>query len=142
ALNLLPTRFAAVVLILASFVLFALEAKFATHGVLAMGGITTLVIGSLLLVDAPIPEMRVKLATALGGSSPLGIMTVYLMAVVRGATTGAGRSKWALSICSTLTSRLKPLREVQGGSVFRRNCGSSPDRNSLSAEFDQDSRGV
>ncbi len=43
ALNLLPTRFAAVVLILASFVLFALEAKFATHGVLAIGGITTLV---------------------------------------------------------------------------------------------------
>src|SRR5205814_972117 len=79
ALNLLPTRFAAVVLILASFVLFALEAKFATHGVLAMGGITTLVIGSLLLVDEPIPEVRVKLATALGVSMPLGIITVFLM---------------------------------------------------------------
>jgi membrane-bound serine protease (ClpP class) len=81
ALNLLPTRFAAVVLILASFVLFALEAKFATHGVLAIGGITTLVIGSLLLVDAPIPEMRVKLVTALGVSIPLGIITVFLMSV-------------------------------------------------------------
>ncbi len=81
ALNLLPTRFAAVVLILASFVLFALEAKFVTHGVLAIGGITTLVIGSLLLVDAPIPEMRVKLATALGVSIPLGIITVFLMSV-------------------------------------------------------------
>ncbi len=81
ALNLLPTRFAAVVLILASFVLFALEAKFATHGVLAIGGITTLIIGSLLLVDAPIPEMRVKLATALGVSIPLGIITVFLMSV-------------------------------------------------------------
>src|SRR5437879_2806114 len=81
ALNLLPTRFAAVVLILASFVLFALEAKFATHGVLAIGGITTLVIGSLLLVDGPIPEMRVKLATALGLSIPLGIITVFLMTI-------------------------------------------------------------
>ncbi len=56
-----PTRFAAVVLILASFVLFALEAKFATHGVLAIGGIVTLTLGGLLLVDAPIPEMRVHL---------------------------------------------------------------------------------
>src|SRR5437868_14878909 len=37
ALNLLPVRFAAVVLILASFVLFALDAKFMTHGVLAVG---------------------------------------------------------------------------------------------------------
>ena len=81
ALNLLPTRFAAVVLILASFVLFALEAKFATHGVLAIGGITTLVIGGLLLVDAPIPEMRVKLATALGVSIPLGVITVFLMTI-------------------------------------------------------------
>lgn len=81
ALNLLPTRFAAVVLIFASFVLFALEAKFATHGVLAIGGITTLVIGGLLLVDAPIPEMRVKFATALAVSIPLGAITVFLMSI-------------------------------------------------------------
>ncbi len=79
ALNLLPTRFAAVVLILASFVLFALEAKFATHGVLAIGGITTMVLGGLLLVDAPIPEMRVHLLTALAISIPMGIITVFLM---------------------------------------------------------------
>jgi len=44
ALNLLPTRFAAVVLILASFALFALEAKFATHGVLAIGGMATMIL--------------------------------------------------------------------------------------------------
>lgn len=81
ALHLLPIRFAAVVLIFASFVLFALEAKFATHGVLAIGGITILVIGALLLVDAPIPEMRVKLATALAVSVPLGAITVFLMTV-------------------------------------------------------------
>jgi membrane-bound serine protease (ClpP class) len=81
ALHLLPIRFAAVVLIFASFVLFALEAKFASHGVLAIGGITTLVIGALLLVDSPIPEMRVKLATALAVSVPVGLITVFLMTV-------------------------------------------------------------
>lgn len=81
ALHLLPIRFAAVVLIFASFVLFALEAKFATHGVLAIGGIATLVIGALLLVDAPIPEMRVKLATALAVGIPLGLITVFLMTI-------------------------------------------------------------
>ena len=81
ALNLLPTRFAAVVLILASFVLFALEAKFATHGVLAIGGIATMVLGGLLLVDGPIPEMRVHLLTALGVSLPLGVITVFLMGI-------------------------------------------------------------
>jgi len=81
ALNLLPTRFAAVVLIFASFILFALEAKFATHGVLAIGGIVTLTLGGLLLVDAPIPEMRVHLLTALAVSIPLGIITVFLMTI-------------------------------------------------------------
>jgi membrane-bound serine protease (ClpP class) len=78
---LLPVRFAAVVLILASFALFALEAKFATHGVLAIGGIVTLTLGGLLLVDAPIPEMRVHLLTALAVSIPLGLITVFLMSI-------------------------------------------------------------
>jgi membrane-bound serine protease (ClpP class) len=81
ALNLLPTRFAAVVLIFASFILFALEAKFATHGVLAIGGIVILTLGGLLLVDAPIPEMRVHLLTALAVSIPLGVITVFLMSI-------------------------------------------------------------
>jgi membrane-bound serine protease (ClpP class) len=81
ALNLLPVRFAALFLILGAFVLFALEAKFATHGVLTIGGITLLVMGGLLLVDGPIPEMRVRLVTALAVSIPLGIITAFLMSI-------------------------------------------------------------
>jgi membrane-bound serine protease (ClpP class) len=81
ALNLLPTRFAALVLIAGAFMLFALEAKFVSHGVLTIGGITLLVIGGLLLVDAPIPEMRVRLATALGVGIPLGMITSLLMSL-------------------------------------------------------------
>ena len=81
ALNLLPVRFAAVVLILASFALFALEAKFSAHGVLAIGGMVTMILGGLLLVDAPIPEMRVRFITALAVSIPLGAITVFLMSI-------------------------------------------------------------
>jgi membrane-bound serine protease (ClpP class) len=81
ALHLLPIRFAAVVLIFASFALFALDARFGTHGVLAIGGIATLVIGALLLVDSPIPQLRVKLVTALAVSIPLGGITVFLMSI-------------------------------------------------------------
>jgi len=81
ALNLLPVRFAAIVLIAGAFVLFALEAKFVSHGVLTVGGITLLVIGGLLLVDAPIPEMRVRLVTALSVSIPLGLITAFLMTI-------------------------------------------------------------
>jgi membrane-bound serine protease (ClpP class) len=81
ALNLLPTRFAALALIIGAFVLFALEAKFASHGVLTIGGIVLLTLGALLLVDAPIPEMRVHLLTALSVSIPLGIITAFLMSI-------------------------------------------------------------
>jgi membrane-bound serine protease (ClpP class) len=79
ALNLLPTRFAALGLILAAFALFAAEAKFASHGVLTVGGIALLTLGGLLLVDSPIPEMRVHLLTALAVSIPLGLITAFLM---------------------------------------------------------------
>jgi len=81
ALNLLPTRFAALVLILGAFALFAAEAKFASHGVLTVGGITLLTLGGLLLVDSPIPEMRVHLLTALAVSIPLGLITAFLMSI-------------------------------------------------------------
>jgi membrane-bound serine protease (ClpP class) len=81
ALNLLPIRFAALAMIIGAFVLFALEAKFASHGVLTIGGIALLTLGALLLVDAPIPEMRVHLLTALAVSIPLGIITAFLMSI-------------------------------------------------------------
>lgn len=81
ALNLLPTRYASFTLIMAAFVMFALEAKFATHGVLGIAGIALMTIGGLLLVDGPIPELRVKLWTALSVSIPLGAITVFLMSI-------------------------------------------------------------
>jgi membrane-bound serine protease (ClpP class) len=81
ALNLLPVRFAAVVMIIGAFALFAAEAKFASHGVLTTGGVVLLTLGGLLLVDGPIPEMRVHLTTALAVSIPLGIITAFLMSI-------------------------------------------------------------
>ena len=107
ALHLLPIRFAAVGLIFASFVLFALDAKFGTHGALAVGGIATLVIGALLLVDSPIPELRVKLATALAVSIPLGAITVFLMSIALQArrnkiTTGVEGLVGEIGVAQTL----------------------------------------
>ncbi|HUR79795.1 MAG TPA: nodulation protein NfeD [Thermoanaerobaculia bacterium] len=82
AFNLLPTRFAAFALILAAFVLFALEAKFTSHGILGTGGIVCMILGALTLVDGPIPEMRVKLLTAIAVSVPFGIIAMFLMTLV------------------------------------------------------------
>lgn len=82
ALDILPTRYAALALLLAAFALFALEAKFASHGVLGIGGVICMILGGLLLIDSPIPEMRVRLATTLAVSIPIGFITVFLMSLV------------------------------------------------------------
>lgn len=79
ALNLLPLRFAGVALIITAFVLFALEAKFATHGALGLGGTAVLILGALLLVDGPIPQMRIRLLTAVAVSVPFGLITMFLV---------------------------------------------------------------
>ncbi|HEX7150171.1 MAG TPA: nodulation protein NfeD [Thermoanaerobaculia bacterium] len=86
ALNLLPTRFAAVALLLAAFALFALEAKFTSYGILGTGGVICMILGGVLLVDGPIPELRVSLTTALAVSLPLGAIAVFLMMLVLRAT--------------------------------------------------------
>src|SRR6185369_155746 len=52
------------------------------HGVLGIGGVVCMVLGGLLLIDSPIPELRVKLATTLAVSIPIGFITVFLMSLV------------------------------------------------------------
>ena len=81
AFNLLPTRFAGIAMIMAAVVLFILEAKLATHGILGITGVVMMTLGALLLVDSPIPEMRVHLATALAVSIPFGAITIFLLTI-------------------------------------------------------------
>jgi membrane-bound serine protease (ClpP class) len=81
AMHLLPIRYAALAMILVAFLLFAAEAKFTSHGILTSGGIVLLTLGGLLLVDGPIPEMRVRFLTALAVSVPLGLITAFLMTI-------------------------------------------------------------
>jgi membrane-bound serine protease (ClpP class) len=88
ALNLLPLRFAGVALILTAFILFALEAKFATHGVLGVGGIAVMILGALLLVDGPIPQMRIRVLTAFAVSIPFGLLTLFLVDIAVRARRG------------------------------------------------------
>jgi membrane-bound serine protease (ClpP class) len=77
-LNLLPVRHTAIVLLVAAFVLMLLESKFTSHGVLAMAGIASLVVGLATLVDGPIPEMRVHTSTAVGAGLGFGAISFGL----------------------------------------------------------------
>ena len=81
ALSVLPIRGAAVALLILAFVLFILEAKFAAHGVLAVGGIIAMLFGSLLLVEGP-PEMRIRFTTALSVTLPFALISLALVYLV------------------------------------------------------------
>jgi membrane-bound serine protease (ClpP class) len=82
AFNILPVNLLGVALIIAALVLFILEAKVASHGILAALGIAAMVFGSLILVDSPLPEMRVHLATAVGVTLPFAAISVFLLRLV------------------------------------------------------------
>ncbi|HEY1809759.1 MAG TPA: nodulation protein NfeD [Acidobacteriaceae bacterium] len=81
SLNLLPVRYTSLALIAGALVLMVLEAKFPSHGVLALTGTVALVLGLLTLVAGPIPEMRVQLATAIAAGVAFGGITTFLVRI-------------------------------------------------------------
>jgi membrane-bound serine protease (ClpP class) len=81
SLNLLPVRYTSVMLLVAALILLLLEAKIPSHGVLAGAGIIALIIGTLTLVDGPIPELRVRLTTAIACGIAFGLITVFLVRI-------------------------------------------------------------
>jgi membrane-bound serine protease (ClpP class) len=87
-LNLLPVRHTAVALLIAAVIMMVLEAKFGSHGVLALAGIVSLILGLATLVDGPIPELRVHTATALGASLGFGTISFGLAWIALRARRG------------------------------------------------------
>jgi len=79
ALNLLPVRYTAVMLLVAAAALIVLEAKVGGHGALAIAGIVCLTFGMLTLVAAPVPEMNVHPWLAISVSAAFGTITVFLV---------------------------------------------------------------
>jgi len=80
-LAVLPINWSGAALLILGVAMFVLEAKFASHGVLGVGGTVAMVLGALLLVNGP-PELRIHLSTALAVSIPFAIITMFLVSLV------------------------------------------------------------
>jgi membrane-bound serine protease (ClpP class) len=61
SLQMLPVSFAGLALILFAIILFIAEIKVVSHGLLAVGGVISLLLGSLMLIESPAEYMRVSL---------------------------------------------------------------------------------
>ena len=82
AMHILPVNFAGLLLIFVALGLFILEAKYTSHGVLAVGGIVAMLLGALLLIHSPMTGAGVSLGTALGVTVPFAVIVVFLMRLV------------------------------------------------------------
>lgn len=60
AMQTLPVNYAGIVLIIFAVILFVAEIKVVSHGMLTVAGIISLVLGSLMLFESPIPALKVS----------------------------------------------------------------------------------
>lgn len=75
----LSANYAGVLMILLAVVLFILELKIASFGLLALGGIVALTLGSLMLFDPSVPYMRVSLGVII--PTVALVSAVFLVAI-------------------------------------------------------------
>jgi len=66
AIRVLPINFAGLALIVLAIILFILELKIVSYGLLTLGGIISFVIGSMILFDSPLPGFRIPIGTIIG----------------------------------------------------------------------------
>jgi len=81
AISVLPINWLGAALLVLAFTLFVLEVKFTSHGVLGAGGALAMVLGSVMLVESPVPELRIHWSTALAVTLPFSAITVFLLTI-------------------------------------------------------------
>ena len=83
SVQIVPVNIAGVVFIILAMVLFVLEAKIHSYGMLALGGIISMIVGGLMLVNVPAGEMPgVSLSVILPVTVVMALVTVFLVTLV------------------------------------------------------------
>jgi len=77
--QILPINYVGLILILLAIGLFILEIKVQSYGILSAGGIIAMVIGSIMLIDAPIPELRPSLKFIIPVAVGLSLIFLFLI---------------------------------------------------------------
>jgi len=75
-LSILPVNYVGAALIVLGIVLLVAEVKVVSYGMLSLGGVASLLVGSMMLIDGPIPAMRIGLGVAL----PVVLAIVFIVA--------------------------------------------------------------
>ncbi len=118
----LPINYAGLLLILFGIVLLVAEIKIVSHGVLAIGGVVSMALGSLMLFDAPEVGFRVSwwvIGPTVAGTAGLFLFVIAagVRALGRPPATGA---EGLVGKLATVRERLAPEGQVLvAGEIWR-----------------------
>jgi membrane-bound serine protease (ClpP class) len=114
AISVLPLNWLGAALLLLAFTLFILEVKFASHGILGAGGALAMVLGAVMLVDSPVPELRVHWITAISLALPFSAITVFLLTIAARARRNKVEtgSEGMIGLVGTAITSLRPAGKV------------------------------
>ena len=79
AFQTLPVNYAGILLIIFAVILFIAEIKVVSHGILTMGGVVSLVLGSIMLFESPDPALRVSWSVLIPAVT---IVSLFFIAVI------------------------------------------------------------
>jgi membrane-bound serine protease (ClpP class) len=82
AFQILPINYVGLLLILLAVAFFILEVKVHSYGALSVGGVAAMVIGSMMLIDSPVPEMRPSLRLIIPMAVGISFVCIFLVALV------------------------------------------------------------
>jgi membrane-bound serine protease (ClpP class) len=130
ALQMLPINYAGLLLILFGLILFALEIKVTSYGLLTVGGLASLIFGSMILMDSSVPELQLSLRVVLPvvfGFTGIAMFLVRLgiAAQRRPAVTGAASMIGEAGQALTAIEPDTPGRVATHGEVWRATSGES-----------------
>jgi membrane-bound serine protease (ClpP class) len=79
AFQVLPISYAGLGLMLFGVLLLILEVKVTSFGLLAIGGVTSLLLGSMMLMDSPLPELQIGLRMILPVTLAVSAIILFLV---------------------------------------------------------------
>jgi len=84
AFQTLPVNYAGILLIILALIFFIAEVKITSYGLLSVAGVISLILGSVMLIDSPLPFMRVSLKIILPATLTLaGFFAILIRTALR-----------------------------------------------------------
>ncbi|HRD02349.1 MAG TPA: nodulation protein NfeD [Candidatus Saccharicenans sp.] len=120
--QILPVNYVGLLLILLGTVFFVLEIKVTSYGALAVGGVISLFLGSIILIKSPIPELRPSLKFIIPivlGISLIFVMLVYLVIKAHTRKSLTGKEGLVGEVGQALSSFSPAGKIFVHGSIWR-----------------------